>query len=163
MKLRRTGSNPKITELKRLPLFAGLGAKQLAALAQNLDEVRIPPGETVMKEGRHNDTFWILIDGEATLTLGANVREKVGRGDIVGLPSMFSGLEATANMVATSPLHAFVASHQQFNSLIFDPEVAIRFKAALFDRLRDEVYQLTRGVEGPAIASAAVKKKKGTG
>ena len=146
MKLRRKDANPKIAELKQLRIFSGLGAKQLTVLAQNLDEVTLPAGEKVMKDGRYNDTFWIILDGEAILTVGGGVHETLGRGDILGLPSMFSGLQSTADVVAGTPLRAFVASHQQFNSLVSDPEVEIRFKAALFDRLRDEVYQLTRGV-----------------
>ena len=155
MKLHRRDSNPKITDLKKLRLFAGLGAKQLSALAQNLDEVKVDGGERLIKEGRHNDTFWILLEGEATLTVGGKVTEKVGPGDIVGLPSMFSGLEATADLVAVTAVRALVASHQQFNALVADHEVEIRFKAAIFDRLRDEVYQLTRK---PSVKAPAVKR-----
>jgi CRP-like cAMP-binding protein len=164
MKLHRKDANPKIAELKQLPIFSGLGAKQLTALAQNLDEVTVPAGEKVMKEGRHNDTFWIILDGEANLTVGGNVNETLGRGDILGLPSMFSGLESTADAVAGTRLRVLVASHQQFNSLVSDTEVEIRFKAALFDRLRDEVYQLTQGLAKSAPRAAAKRpaRKKTT-
>jgi CRP-like cAMP-binding protein len=57
---------------------------------------------------------------------------------------MFAGRESTADVVALTDVEALVASHQQFNVLVEDTEIAIRFKAAIFDRLRDEVYQLTR-------------------
>lgn len=143
MKL-RSAANPKLAELKKLKIFSGLGARQLQALAQNLDEVSVAEGERFMREGAHNDTFWIILEGTATLTVAGKVTEKLSAGDIVGAPSMFTGLEATADVVASSPLRALVASHQQFNGLVSDHEVEIRFKASLFDRLRDEVYQLSR-------------------
>lgn len=157
MKLRGPAANPKVTELRRLAIFAGLGGRQLTALAQNLDEVTVPAGERVIQAGRHNEAFWILLEGEATLTLGGRIKEKLGRGDIFGLPSMFSGLTATADVVAVTALRVFVASHQQFAGLVSDHEVEIRFKAALFDRLRDEVYQLTRDTGGTAGAGDAGK------
>ena len=140
----RRPTNPKLAELKRLPIFAGLNASALRTLAANLDEVTVPKGETVMREGRGNDTFWIVLDGEVALTVGGRVHEKLGPGDVFGLPSMFTRKESMADVVARSPVRALVASHGQFNSLVADPEVEIRFKAAMFDRLRDEVFQLTK-------------------
>jgi CRP-like cAMP-binding protein len=135
--------NPKIVELKQLPIFGGLSPSQLRSLAGNLDEVTIPKGERFITEGRSNNTFFILLDGQVELTVGRRAHEVVKRGDIIGLPSMFTRLESTADAVAKTPVRALVASHKQFNSLIANPEIEIRFKAAMFDRLRDEVYQLT--------------------
>ena len=154
--------NPKIAELKRLPIFAGLRPSLLRLLASNLDEVTIPKGEKFVTEGRSNDTFFIVLDGEAELTVGGRVHEVVKPGGIIGLPSMFTRLDSTADAVAHKPVRALVASHKQFNSLVANAEIEIRFKAAMFDRLRDEVYQLThktaRGV-GRAQASPSTAKK----
>jgi CRP-like cAMP-binding protein len=135
--------NPKVVELKLLPIFRGLSPRELRSLASNLDEVTIPKGERFITEGRSNDTFFILLDGQVELTVGARAHEVVKRGDIVGLPSMFARLESTADAVAKTEVRALVASHKQFNSLVANAEIEIRFKAAMFDRLRDEVYQLT--------------------
>jgi CRP-like cAMP-binding protein len=112
-------------------------------MAVNLDEVTVPKGEKILRAGRSNDAAWILLDGEARLTVGGNVPELLKRGDVFGLPSMSTRRDSMADVVAETPLRALVASHHQFNSLVSDPEVEIRFKAAMFDRLRDEVYQLT--------------------
>jgi CRP-like cAMP-binding protein len=149
--------NPKIVELKRVPIFAGLSPSLLRSLASNLDEVTIPKGEKFVTEGRSNDTFFIVLDGEAELTVGGRAHEVVGQGGIIGLPSMFTRLDSTADAVARKPVRALVASHKQFNSLVANPEIEIRFKAAMFDRLRDEVYQLTHKT---AKAPTARKAKK---
>jgi CRP-like cAMP-binding protein len=158
IRMTRREPNPKIAELKKLKLFAGLSPTIIRTLASNLDEVTILKGEKVMTEGRSNDTFLILLDGEAELTVGGRVHEVVGPGDIVGLPSMFTRLESNADAVARTPLRALVASHKQFNSLMANPEIEIRFKAAVFDRLRDEIYQLTHRT---AKKTSAAKKPAG--
>jgi CRP-like cAMP-binding protein len=161
----RREPNPKVAELKKLALFAGLSSTLLRTLTSNLDEVTIPEGERFMTEGRSNDTFVILLDGEVELTVGGRVHEVLGRGDIIGLPSMFTRLDSTADVIARTPVRALVASHKQFNTLVANPELEIRFKAAMFDRLRDEVYQLTHekakpGRAGPAARARASGKPK---
>jgi CRP-like cAMP-binding protein len=148
--------NPKIAELKRLPIFAGLKPSLLRLLASNLDEVTIPAGEKFVTEGRSNDTFFIVLEGDAELTVG-RAHEVVGPGGIIGLPSMFTRLDSTADAVSRKPVRALVASHKQFNSLVAKPEIEIRFKAAMFDRLRDEVYQLTHKTARPKAAAKAKK------
>jgi len=154
-------ADPKMAELKQLTIFAGLPPRQLRRMALNLDEVTVPKGERILSAGRANDAAWIVLEGEAELTVGGNVREVLERGDVFGLPSMFTRRDSTADVVARTPLRALVASHQQFNSMISDPELEIRFKAAMFDRLRDEVYQLThKGNQARAAKARTVKPKK---
>jgi len=148
-------ADPKIAELRLLPIFAGLSPRSLRRMAVNLDEVTVPKGEKLLTAGRPNDAAWILLDGEAELTVGGRVREVLKRGDVFGLPSMFTRRDSVADVVARKPLRALVASHKQFNSLVSDGEVEIRFKAAVFDRLRDEVDQLTR----PSRRAGAARKK----
>lgn len=140
-------SNPKLEELRELPIFSGLDDRRLRTMAANLDTVTVPEGAVVMTAGRRNDAFWIILEGRVQITIGGRIREELGRGDVFGLPSMFAGRESTADVIALTEVLALVASHQQFNTLVADHEVAIRFKAAIFDRLRDEVYQLVQGSE----------------
>jgi CRP-like cAMP-binding protein len=152
----RRNRDAKVSELRSLPVFAGLGRARLEELARNLDEAHVPAGQTLMQEGHHNDTFWIVLDGALELTVAGRAREVVGRGGVVGLPSMFTGRESSATVVTLSDVRALVASHAQFNNFIGDVEVEIRFKAAVFDRLRDEIYQLTHE---PAAAAKPARKK----
>ena len=148
-------SNPKVSELKKLHLFSGLSTQRLRFLAQNLDEVQVPKGERFMTEGHGNDAFWIILDGKVELTVGHRIHEVLERGDVAGLPSMFTRRESTADAEAVTSVRALVASHAQFSTLISDAEIEIRFKAAMFDRLRDEVFQLTHGETPPKAKSNA--------
>ena len=145
-------ADPQIAELKQLRIFAGLSPRLLRRMAVNLDEVTVPKGEKLMTAGRANDAAWILLDGQAELTVGRKVREVLKRGDVFGLPSMFTRRDSVADVVARTPLRALVASHKQFNSLVAEPEVEIRFKAAVFDRFRDEIDKLTEVSRRPRAA-----------
>jgi CRP-like cAMP-binding protein len=151
----------KLHELSTLEVFAGLTGKELQFVASNLDEVTVPAGQVIIREGEYNDTFWIVLEGELALTVARTAHEVVRRGGIVGLPSMFTGREANANVAAVTDVRALVASHAQFNSLIGDPEIQIRFKAAVFDRLRDELYQLTHRTAGAKAPGRRRKPARG--
>jgi CRP-like cAMP-binding protein len=155
--------NPKIDDLKGLVIFRGLSPALLRTLASNLDEATVPKGEKFMTEGRSNDTFFIVLDGEVELTIGKRVHEVLRRGDVLGLPSMFARLDSTADAVARTPVRALVASHRQFSSLLSYPEIEIRFKAAMFDRLRDEVYQLTHKPAKKPVKAPAEPAVKASG
>ena len=149
------GEDPKIAQLSAVPLFEHVPRRQLAVIAANLDEAHVETGQTLVRENHHNDTFWIVLDGAIEVTLAGKAREVVGRGGVVGLPSMFTGRESSATVVSLSDLRALVASHAQFHNFIGDPEVEIRFKAAVFDRHRDDIYQLTHEpVSAPPPAPA---------
>ncbi|MBJ7604507.1 MAG: cyclic nucleotide-binding domain-containing protein [Candidatus Dormibacteraeota bacterium] len=134
-------SHPKLAELRELPIVSGVDDRRLRTMTANLDTMTVPDGAVVMTAGRRNDAFWIILDGRVQITIGGRIREGRGRGDVVGLPSMFARRESTADVVA------LVASHQHFNTLVAGHDVAIPFKAAIFDRLRDEVHQLVQGSE----------------
>ncbi|HVD02057.1 MAG TPA: cyclic nucleotide-binding domain-containing protein [Candidatus Dormibacteraeota bacterium] len=160
MKIRRRASNPKLVELSQLPVFSGLNGKQLSWMASNLDEGTLQAGERFLTAGHYNDTFWIIIEGELELTMGGRVHETLHSGDIIGLPSMFTGRASMADGVAKTPVRALVASHAQFNALLADREVEIRFKAAVFDRMRDELFQLTAPAADAARPKRATAKEK---
>jgi CRP-like cAMP-binding protein len=151
-------SNPKVAELRELPVFSGLDKKQLNWMAANLDEATLKAGERFLQAGHYNDTFWIILEGEIELTVAGRVHEKLHRGDILGLPSMFTGRTSMADGVARTDVRALVASHAQFNALLADPEVEIRFKAAVFDRMRDELFQLTSPTAAKPTSRPAKKK-----
>lgn len=69
-RLAQHGENPKIAWLTSVPLFEHVPRRQLAVIAANLDEVHADAGETLVHENQHNDTFWILLDGEVDLIIG---------------------------------------------------------------------------------------------
>jgi MFS family permease len=59
---------PRIAVLERLPIFAGAGRPALERLAGAADEVELPAGEAIVREGDPADAIFVLVDGRVEVT-----------------------------------------------------------------------------------------------
>lgn len=128
----------KVDALRSSPLFADLRPHQLGRLATYLDQVQVPAGTVLVREGRHNPAFWLVLDGEAAVSVRGRQRRTIGPGGFFGAISMLDGREASATVVARSPLRALVASASQFRGLEGDDLVNLRLRAESERRLRED-------------------------
>ena len=55
----------KEDELRKVPLFSGLGRKSLAEIARIADMVELPAGEVLVKEGSLGFDFIFILEGQA--------------------------------------------------------------------------------------------------
>lgn len=132
-------TNPKVAQLMRLPLFQNVPRSELALIAANLDEVQVPGGQTLIREGHHNDAFWIVLEGEAEMTIGGQVHRLIGPGGFFGATSMLDGRPAVATVKTLSHLRALVASGDQFRALKGDETIALRLMRAALERMREDL------------------------
>jgi MFS family permease len=67
---RRAGSTAdvRVTRLAGLPLFAGVPASALEAIAVRLEPVRVVPGEVVIRQGDVADRFYLIVEGTFAVT-----------------------------------------------------------------------------------------------
>jgi len=121
--------------LKELPLFSGLSARDREFIASYMDEVSFAEGSTLITQGERNDTFFVLVDGEADVSISGQLRQTQRPGTFFGEISMQRGIPATATVVARTPLRAYVMNQWQFGALSKSPEVLSRLQAAIGDRL----------------------------
>ncbi|HEY1297991.1 MAG TPA: cyclic nucleotide-binding domain-containing protein [Chloroflexota bacterium] len=121
--------------LKDLPLFAGLSGKDREFIASYMDEVSFAQGATLITQGQSNDRFFVLVEGEADVTISGQLRQTQRPGSFFGEISMQRGGPATATVVARTPLRAYVMEERQFGALSRSPEVLSRLQAAIGDRL----------------------------
>jgi signal-transduction protein with cAMP-binding, CBS, and nucleotidyltransferase domain len=56
--------NAKIELLAAVPLFAGLSKAQLGELASITDEIDIPEGKVLIREGDRGREFFVLVKGQ---------------------------------------------------------------------------------------------------
>jgi len=131
----------KVKALYNLPVFAGMARKELEMMARNLDEANVGAGTTVVREGKSNRAFWIVVDGELDLTLRGRHLERITAPGLVGVPSMLDGRPAWATVTAVTPVRALVASTEQFRALRADDRVALRLWAATGARLRNHILE----------------------
>ena len=130
-------SDPKAEALSRVPLFSRLSRKELEFLASRTDEVDVKADYTLIKQGSPADTFYVLMEGEATVDVDGKARPALRAGDFFGEISMLDRGPATATVITTTPVRAMVMSHAQFRDAIkgSDPLLSSVI-AAMADRLR---------------------------
>ncbi len=129
----------KIRELQRVQLFARCSKSELQWLAQNTDEIDLPVGRTLIREGKSNDTFYVLIDGAVDVRVKDQERARLGPGDVFGEISMLDRGPATATVTTVAPVRALVMSHAQFRDAVSGQEnIAIRVIAVMAERLRND-------------------------
>jgi CRP-like cAMP-binding protein len=130
-------ADPKLDELKRVPIFSRCSRSELQTLAHNTDEVSLPAGRTLIEQGRSNHSFYILIKGEAEVQRDGDTVSHLGAGDIFGEISMLDRGPATATVVTTTPVEALVMSHAQFRDAVrSEGGIAHNVIAVMAERLR---------------------------
>ena len=136
----RVMSDSKTEVLARVPLFRHCSPKDLAFVASRADEVDIESGRTLIRQGEPSDTFYVLLDGEATVDVDGASRPAMKAGDFFGEISMLDRGPATATVVAASPTRAMVMSHAQFRDAIKGNDALLAaVMTAMAERLRADL------------------------
>jgi CRP-like cAMP-binding protein len=133
----KLGDNSKIDLIKGVPLFSGASKSQLAEIAAIADEVDLPAGKTLIKEGDSGREFFVLIDGTADVTQGGKqIGRMMGPGDFFGEIALVAKAPRTATVTTTSPVRALVITDRAFRQLLeSSPEIAVVVLTALAERL----------------------------
>ena len=133
----KLGDNSKIDLIKGVPLFAGASKAELAKIAGIADEVDLPAGRTLIKEGDSAREFFVLIDGTADVTQdGKQIGKMMGPGDFFGEIALVAKAPRTATITTTSPVRALVITDRAFRQLLDEsPEIAVGVLTTLAERL----------------------------
>ena len=122
--------------LKCSPLFEGLAKRQLALLARLTDDLDVPAGSVLCKEGQRGNEFFVIIEGEAEVTRGGKRLATIGSGEFFGEIALLERVVRTATVTATTPLRFFVVSDSAFNSVLaIDPSIERKLLRTLARRL----------------------------
>ena len=116
--MRLFSQNTKVEALKRAPLFEGLSRKELTQLARVSEDMEIPAGRALCKEGEIGHEFFVLVDGKVDVTRNGRKVAMRGGGEFVGEIALIEQTPRTATVTAKTPLRVFVLTHQGFRSLL---------------------------------------------
>jgi voltage-gated potassium channel len=133
MKLRR---DQKIEQIARVPLFARCSKAELARVAALADEVELPEGALLAREGRPGLEFFVLLDGTVAVTRAGKRVASLGPGDFFGEIALVHGSPRTATVTATAPVRVLAVSYRDFSSLLgTSPQIQAKILKALAERL----------------------------
>jgi CRP-like cAMP-binding protein len=123
--------------LSKIPLFAALSKKDLRSLAKVAHDMRYEPGTRLTTEDEVGSTFFVVLEGEAEVSLGGKARWKLGPGEHFGEMSIIVRSPRSADVVAASPLRCLVFTQWEFRPFLKEhPDVAWAIMEVLVRRLR---------------------------
>ena len=121
--------------LKDVPFFSSMSEEDLAAVAQQTDEISVAAGRVLAREGDLGEEFFVIESGTAEVTRGGAPVAKLGPGDFFGEIALIREERRTATVTATSPMVLIVMTGSSFRSLdISIPEVRETVSKALAER-----------------------------
>ena len=134
--VRLFSQNVKVEALKRAPLFEGLSKKELAELARVTDDLQVPPGTVLCREGAVGREFFVIVDGEAEVTRNGTRIATRGSGDFLGEIALITTTKRTATVTATTPLRCFILTRGDFRRVLDEnPAVQRKVLEVLAERL----------------------------
>jgi CRP/FNR family transcriptional regulator, cyclic AMP receptor protein len=123
------------TRLRTLPLFQGLSRRELDTVSRRTDEVDLPDGKQLVKEGDFGYEFFAIEEGTAEVRHDDAVIAELGPGDFFGEAALSGQLRRNASVVATSPLTAIVMTASDFRQMRRDvPSVCDRIQRSVAER-----------------------------
>jgi len=88
--------------IQAVPLFSHCSKKELDRLVTELDEIEMPKGRVLTREGETGREFVVLVDGTAEVTKNGRRVNLLRAGDFLGEIALISGGPRTATVTTTS-------------------------------------------------------------
>lgn len=121
----------KLELLAQVPLFSGCSAKELQHISGLVDQAEIASGDTLIAAGGTGREAFVVMKGEASVTLDGDVVGTAGPGTVLGEMSLLdSTLRRSATVTATSPMEVLVIGPREFDALITEHPAVLRGIAA---------------------------------
>jgi CRP/FNR family transcriptional regulator, cyclic AMP receptor protein len=132
----RVSKDSKVAAMARVPLFSRLSKRELARIAQLADEIDLPSGKTLTKEGSRGHEFFVLLEGAADVERHGQRIATMRGGDFFGEIALVTDVPRTATVTTTSPVHALVITGRAFRALLRDsPAIQGKVLEAVASRL----------------------------
>jgi CRP-like cAMP-binding protein len=125
-----------------VPLFAGLSKRDARRIGDLMTEQSVPAGTVVAREGERGDEFYVILEGEATVTREGKAVNRLGPGRWFGEVALLGDSTRAATVVAASDMRVSVLQRRHFTELLTTaPEVTRKMLKGLARILHDQARQ----------------------
>jgi CRP-like cAMP-binding protein len=129
--------NSKVDLIASVSMFKGLGRKELEQIAQLVDEVDVPAGKVLMRQGQSGSEMFIVASGRFKVERNGSYVREVGPGAALGEMSLLSEGPRTATVTAVEPSRILLAGHREFHSLMDQhPTIRLQILEGLAAKIR---------------------------
>jgi CRP/FNR family cyclic AMP-dependent transcriptional regulator len=127
----------KADALAACPFFEGLSRNELLEIAKVTEDLEVEAGKALTREGQSGSEFFVIVDGDVSVTKEGQEIRTLGPGDFFGEIALLEDTPRTATVTAKTPLRFFVLTRQAFRSMLaHQPELEEKVVAALEERVR---------------------------
>jgi CRP-like cAMP-binding protein len=129
----------KATALGRAPLFENLTRNELVALAKVTEDLEVGDGKVLAREGEIGHEFFVLVDGEVSVSKDGREIRTLSSGDFFGeIALIWESPRRTATVTAAGPVRFFVLTRQAFRGLIdHHPDIEAKVLECIEQRVGD--------------------------
>jgi len=100
--------------LRAIPFFAPLPAPALERVMADLVRSEAEPGTLVIREGDRGDRFYVIVEGEVSVTRGGTQVQDVGPGGYVGEIALLRDVPRTASVTAKTHVDLLALEREPF-------------------------------------------------
>jgi CRP-like cAMP-binding protein len=116
-----------VQDLARLGILRDLSMQELNAIATSFATVTFREGERIIRNGQENTSLYIILEGEAGVSIDDEERGLLVRGSFFGEISALLGEPATADILTRSPLRCLVVPSSEIETfLVAHPRIMLR-------------------------------------
>jgi CRP-like cAMP-binding protein len=127
----------KLERLRQIPLFAHLGRRETERLGMLTDELEVPDGQLLTRQGTHGTEFFVVLEGAVSIEKDGQQIATMGPGDFLGEISLIDGRPRTATARAEGDVRLLVLGRGPFLDLMEEfPSVRMAVLQALAERVR---------------------------
>jgi CRP/FNR family cyclic AMP-dependent transcriptional regulator len=129
--------------LKRVPLFSGLGERQLEKVAAGSVRRSFARGRMVVAEGEPSSALYILLAGRAKVQRSDSEGKEVilavlGSGECVGEMSLIDDAPRSASVITMESCEFMAINKETFLATLEEnPQIALKIMKGLVKRLRE--------------------------
>jgi len=129
-------TDEKLELLRSVPLFSGLRRDELERLVELADEVDVPDGQLLTRQGELGDEFFVVLSGHVIVARDGHRLVRLGPGEFLGEIALIDGRPRTASATADGPARLLVLSHRAFDALLDEsPTVTRQVVRTLVERM----------------------------
>ena len=133
----------KVISLEAVELMSSLMPEQLARIASIAQEVRFPPGKTILEAGKPLDALYVIVEGAVELSRGGAPLTTARENEVLGAWALFEEddpLPVTARTLEDTRLLR-IARDDFYDLLADNSEITSAIFSTLVKRFRKLVEQ----------------------
>lgn len=135
-------NDPKVDLIATVPLFQGLSRAELLEVAQLMDEIDVPAGHTLMRQGETGHQMFVVARGRVAVERNGQQINELGPGGAAGEMALISEGPRNATVTTMEPSVLLVADHRGFHSLM---DVSSTIRLRIFEGLANKIRSLDAG------------------